>query len=184
MIAIDLTGKNALITGGTRGIGRAISLTLARAGACIGAIYRSDADMAARTLADLNQIAPGVEHFTLQADIADESQAAGAVNEAITRFGGQLDLLVLDAAVGAGGPLVHMKTEEWKRPFDVNVHGAFYVTRTAAPRFSTGSQSCFYLVRRGVTNQWRDCPRMARARPPYISWRASWRRNLARRASA
>ncbi len=131
---IDLGGKSVLITGGTRGIGRAISLTLARAGARIGAIYRSNAQAAARTLDDLNALPlSGGEHFALQADIADEMQAVQAVQEAISRFGGGLDVLVLDAAAGAGGSLVSMATQDWKRPFEVNVHGAFYVVRAAAP---------------------------------------------------
>ncbi len=136
---IDLAGKNALITGGTRGIGRAISLTLARAGARIGAIYRSDAETAARTLADLNTLpGRGDEHFTLQADIADERQATEAVRRATERFGGAMDILVLDAAAGAGGPLIGMTTEDWKRPFEVNVHGTFYVVRAAAPSLRRG----------------------------------------------
>jgi 3-oxoacyl-[acyl-carrier protein] reductase len=141
---IELNGKNALITGGTRGIGRAISLTLARSGTRIGAIYRSNAESAARTLTDLNALpsADG-EHFTLQADIADEAQATGAVQEALTRFGGALDILVLDAAAGAGGPLVGMTTADWKRPFEVNVHGAFYVVRAAAPALRQGGSVIF-----------------------------------------
>ncbi len=130
---IDLMGKNALVTGGTRGIGRAISLTLAQAGARIGAIYRSDEAQAARTLHDLNSLPNAPSHFTLQADIAEEVKATTAVQSAARLFGGSIDLLILDAAASAGGPLVDMKTDDWKRPFDVNVHGAFYVVRAAAP---------------------------------------------------
>src|SRR5579871_1230995 len=109
MISIDLNGKNALVTGGTRGIGRAISLTLARAGARIGAIYRGDTETAARTLADLSALPDSRGHFTLQADIADEAQATEAARQAMARFGGALDFLILDAAAGAGGPLTGMK---------------------------------------------------------------------------
>jgi 3-oxoacyl-[acyl-carrier protein] reductase len=143
MIQIDLTGKNGLITGGTRGIGHSISRTLAQAGAHIAAIYRSDAETAARTLADLQALPNGAEHFTLQADIADEEQAKEAVRQAEERFGGALDFLVLDAAAGAGGPLAGMKTEDWKRPFEVNVHGAFYMTRAAGPLLRPGGSIVF-----------------------------------------
>ncbi len=143
MIEIDLSGKNALITGGTRGIGRAISLTLARAGARVGAIYRSDAETAARTLDELNALPGCGEHFALRADIADEAQATEATLQAIQQFEGAIDILVLDAAVGAGGPLIGMKTEDWKRSFDVNVHGAFYVVRVAGNSLRRGGSVIF-----------------------------------------
>jgi 3-oxoacyl-[acyl-carrier protein] reductase len=143
LIEIDLSDKNVLITGGTRGIGRAISLTLARAGARIGAIYRGDAATAARTLEELNALPGCGEHFAVQADIADEVQATEATLEVIQRFEGAIDILVLDAAAGAGGPMIGMKTEEWKRPFDVNVHGAFYVVRTAANSLRPGASVIF-----------------------------------------
>ena len=138
---IDLTGKNALITGGTRGIGRAISLTLAEAGARVGAIYRSDEESAGRTLQDLRTIGDG--HFAVKADIAIEAEAAGAVRHAGREFQGALDMLILDAAAGAGGALAGMKTEDWKRPFDVNVHGAFYVVREAVPLLRQGASIVF-----------------------------------------
>jgi 3-oxoacyl-[acyl-carrier protein] reductase len=140
---IDLTGKQGLITGGTRGIGRAISLTLARTGAQIAAIYRSDTEAAERTLADLRQLPNGSAHFTVQADIADEAQATESVRYAAQQFGGGLDFLVLDAAAGAGGPLTAMKTEDWKRPFEVNVHGAFYLVRAALPLLRPGGSIVF-----------------------------------------
>ena len=142
-MVIDLTGKNALITGGTRGIGRATSLTLAGAGARIAAIHRSDTTTAARTLGELNAISGSADHFALQADIADETQATEAVRLAGERFGGALDCLILDAAAGAGGPMAGMKTEDWKRPFEVNVHGAFYVVRAAAPLLRRGGSIVF-----------------------------------------
>ena len=107
---IDLTGKNALITGGTRGIGRAISRTLARCGARVGAIYRNDVEAADRTLQELR--AHGDGHFALRADIAVEEEAIAAVQEAGKIFGGVVDFLILDAAAGAGGPLIGMKTED------------------------------------------------------------------------
>src|ERR1051326_2618512 len=140
---IDLTGKNALITGGTRGIGRAISLTLARSGARIAAIYRSNTEVAERTLEELNAMPGSADHFTLQADIAEEAQATEAVRQAGERLGGALDFLILDAAAGAGGAMAGMKTGDWKRPFEVNVHGAFYVVRAAAPMLRRGGSIVF-----------------------------------------
>lgn len=138
---IDLKGKHALITGGTRGIGRAISRTLADAGVCVGAIYRSDQAAADRTISDLASVGDG--HFALQADIAVESEATEAVRETGRRFGGAIDFLILDAAAGAGGPMIGMNTEDWMRPFEVNVHGAFYVVREAAPLLRSGGSIVF-----------------------------------------
>ncbi len=129
---IDLTGKNALVTGGTRGIGRIISRTLADSGARIAAIYRSDDEAAATTLSLLPSVGSG-KHITIKADISVEDEATRAVAQAGEALNGAIDILVLDAAVGAGGPLAGMTTADWKRPFDVNVHGAFYVVRAAAP---------------------------------------------------
>jgi 3-oxoacyl-[acyl-carrier protein] reductase len=138
---IDLHGKSALITGGTRGIGRAISRTLAESGARVGAIYRSDREAAADTMESLPVHADG--HFALQADISVEAEATAAVREAGARFGGALDFLILDAAAGASGPMAEMTTEDWKRPFDVNVHGAFYMVRAAAPLLRAGGSIVF-----------------------------------------
>ena len=143
MQSIDLAGKNVLITGGTRGIGRVISKTLAQAGARVGAIYRSDAETAARTLAELNALPKLLAHFTLQADITEEAAAIEAVRQAGERFEGEIDFLILDAAAGAGGPLSAMKTEDWKRPFEVNVHGAFYMVRAAIPLLKQGGGILF-----------------------------------------
>jgi 3-oxoacyl-[acyl-carrier protein] reductase len=140
---IDLTGKNALITGGTRGIGRAISRTLAQAGARIGAIYRQDAVAAERTLLELRALAPAADHFVWQADIADETQAAEALRATLQRFEGALDFLILDAAAGAYGPLADTSTEDWKRCFEVNVHGAYYLVREATPAFRRGGSIVF-----------------------------------------
>lgn len=141
---IDLSGNTVLITGGTRGIGRAISLTLAQSGARVAAVYRSNHEAAERTLADLKALpSSSGDHFVLQADIAIEEQAKGAVQEALSRFGGKLDILILDAAAGAGGPLSKMTTDDWMRPFEVNVHGAFYVVRAAASSLQQGGSVIF-----------------------------------------
>ncbi len=140
---IDLSGKTALVTGGTRGIGRAISLTLARAGASVACLYRSDGEAAARTLAELRALPGAQNHAIVQADIAREAEAQRGVAEAVRALGGTIDFLVLDAAAGAGGPLASMSTDDWLRPFEVNVHGAFYVVRAAAPMLGCGGSVVF-----------------------------------------
>ena len=139
---IDLTGKNIVITGGTRGIGRVISLTLARAGARIAAIYRSDEDTAQHTLSELNANS-SVGHFIVQADIATEEQVVEAFKTISEKLNGVINHLILDAAVGAGGPLTAMSAADWIRPFDVNVHGAFYMVRAASPLIPKGGSIVF-----------------------------------------
>ncbi len=143
---LDLTGRNALVTGGTRGIGRVISHTLAANGARVGAIYRSDSAQAETTLRELSALGDAgnpAEPFALQADISDEAQAINAAKTALERFGGALDFLILNAAMGAGGPLVGMTTADWRRPFDSNVHGAFYLVRALAPQIRPGGSLVF-----------------------------------------
>ena len=143
MRQIDLNGKNALITGGTRGIGRAISITLADAGACVAAIYRSDTETAEKTQAALGAPPDCPEHFLLKADIADETQVADAVRQAVERFGGALDILVLDAAQSSSGPLIDSTTEDWRKNFAVNTDGAFFMVRAAAPYIRPGGSIIF-----------------------------------------
>ena len=140
---INLDGKNALITGGTRGIGRVISLTLANAGARVAAIYRSDDAAAEDTLAALTTLENSNGHFLLKADIAREAQATDAVQQAVERFGGALDIVVLDAAQSSSGRLTDMTTEDWRRNFDVNVDGAFYIVRAAAKALRPGGSIVF-----------------------------------------
>lgn len=140
---IDLTDKHLLITGGTRGIGRVISLTAARAGARVAALYRHDQETAEQTLAELNALPGSRDHLALQADIAEETEAIQAVKQVGERFGGTLDFVVLDAAAGATGPLAGMTSETWRRAFDVNVHGAFYVLRASIPLLRQGGSIVF-----------------------------------------
>ena len=143
MKTIDLTGKNVLITGGTRGIGKAISRTLAEAGACIAAIYRSDSETAEKTLLELAALPDCQEHFLLKADIADEAQATDAIQQAVQRFGGSLDILVLDAAQSSSGPVIETTTADWRRNFGVNADGAFFMVRAAAPFLRPGGSIVF-----------------------------------------
>ncbi len=141
-ITIDLSGKHALVTGGTRGIGRAISRRLTQAGARVGMIYRSDSSTAYETVARLKETAP-LDHFAIQADIAEENQASGAVAEAIQRFGGTLDILVMNAASGSSGSIAETSIEDWTRSFGVNVHGHVYVARAAYTAMNRGGSIIF-----------------------------------------
>ena len=121
---LDLNGKNALVTGGTRGIGRVISLRLAQAGARVAMLYRSDlsaAESAAAALASVGDRA--AEPLIFQADLADEAQTRSSAALALAEFGGKLDILVLNAGLGSGGNLSDVSLADWRAPFETFLFG-------------------------------------------------------------
>lgn len=126
-----LSGRVALVTGGAVGIGRAIVLALARAGASVGIHYHSSAAAAEATMAEVRAL--NVPAILLQADLADEKQARAMVDRLVAQAG-RIDILVNNA----GSPLTMCKFEDcstdlWKKAFDLNIHAAFYVTQQAIP---------------------------------------------------
>ena len=127
----DLSGRVALVTGAGVGIGRAIALSLASAGAVVGVHYRSSRDEAEATAAEIE--AAGGRAVLLAGDLADETAATGVVDE-LVGSAGRLDVVVNNA----GDPLRRSKIEDcptdlWRQAFDINVTGAFFVTRRAIP---------------------------------------------------
>ena len=137
MISIDLTGKNALVTGGTRGIGQAISRRLAEAGANTLAVWRGDAETAERSLAERNAFGLGT-HGNIQADIGDENQIDALVSETKSRYSGGLDLLILNAGIGLSGKVTEIEPAAWRRMLDVNLGSAFLLTRGLVPMMRRG----------------------------------------------
>ncbi len=125
-----LAGKVALVTGGMSGIGRTICRRFAEAGA---AVLIADVTTTVReggvpTHEMLS--AEGHQVSFLKTDVSNESQAAAAVAEAVARFGA-LDVLVNDAAIGVGKPLLETSLEEWNRVFAVNLTGVFLMCRAS-----------------------------------------------------
>jgi 3-oxoacyl-[acyl-carrier protein] reductase len=119
----ELEGKVALVTGGSRGIGLAISEALAQAGARVAVVAR-DAERARRAARELS----GDGHGGFSCDVADADAAravAGQVEEAL----GPIDILVNNAGVTRDNLLVRMKEEEWDEVIAVNLKGAFNMTR-------------------------------------------------------
>jgi 3-oxoacyl-[acyl-carrier protein] reductase len=116
----SLEGKVALVTGASRGIGRAIALELARAGAEVVVGYRSGAEEAAA-------LAQEIGGRAVQADVRDPEQAAGLVEEA-----GDLDILVNNAGLTRDGLIMRMPDEDWKTVLDTNLGGTFYTCRAVA----------------------------------------------------
>jgi 3-oxoacyl-[acyl-carrier protein] reductase len=132
MITIDLNGKNALITGGTRGIGRAISRTLAEAGASTAAVYRHDAKTAEESLAERNAIELAT-HRNYHADIGSEAEIARLAAQVERDFDGRLDILVHNAAAQGHGAISDFAPDQWQRMLDVNLTAAYLLTRHFLP---------------------------------------------------
>jgi 3-oxoacyl-[acyl-carrier protein] reductase len=113
----SLEGRRALVTGGSRGIGRAIAAELARAGAEVVVGYRSGAEEAAAVAAEIGGRA-------VQADVSSPDDAARLVGEA-----GELDILVNNAGVTRDGLLARMGDEEWRDVIETNLSSVFYTCR-------------------------------------------------------
>ena len=116
----SLEGRRALVTGGSRGIGRAIALELARAGASVVVGYREGREEAEVVAAEAGGRA-------VQADVATPEEAARLVEEA-----GELDILVNNAGVTRDGLLARMPDEDWRIVLETNLSSVFYTCRAAA----------------------------------------------------
>lgn len=119
----DLDGKAALVTGGSRGIGRAICLELARHGARVAVNYQSNAALAQAVVAEI--AAAGGEAFGVPGDVAEGDDAAALVKATVDRFGA-LDILVNNAGITRTAMLHKMTPEQWQQVIDVHMNGSFY----------------------------------------------------------
>ncbi|MFF7450277.1 MULTISPECIES: SDR family oxidoreductase [unclassified Streptomyces] len=132
-----LNGKVALVTGGSRGIGAATVLRLAREGADVALTYVNDKEGAADVVRAVEAL--GRRAVALRADAADATEAAGAVERTVKALGG-LDVLVNNAAVGVVGPLEGLALAEVDRVLAVNVRGVFLASQAAAARLGPGGR--------------------------------------------
>ena len=120
---MSLQGKCALVTGGSRGIGRAVCLELARQGARVAVNYAGNAAAVEETVSAC--VALGAEAFALRADVADAAACETMVKEVLSRFG-RLDILVNNAGVTRDGLMPMMKEADWDAVLDTNLKGAFH----------------------------------------------------------
>ena len=133
---LNLTGKAALVTGGTKGIGRGIALTLARAGANVAVAYRQDGEAADALATELKEL--GGDHHVIQADVTQPSEVDNLVAECGTRLG-SLDVVVNNAGVISFVPAEHLPLAEWQRMIDNNLTAAFLVSQRALPLLGEGA---------------------------------------------
>jgi 3-oxoacyl-[acyl-carrier protein] reductase len=116
----SLAGKTALVTGGSRGIGRGIALELGRAGASVVVGYRSGRDEA-------EEVAAEIDGRAVQADVSDPESARSLVEAA-----GDIDILVNNAGITRDGLIARMTDEDWRDVLDTNLSSMFYTCRAAA----------------------------------------------------
>ena len=125
----SLEGKNALVTGGSRGIGRAISLRLAQMGAAVFVNFTSNEEAARGVLSEIE--AMGGNAFLCAFDVADKKAVKETIS-AIIREHGPIQVLVNNAGITRDGLLARMKEEDWDRVINVNLKGAFNCIQACA----------------------------------------------------
>lgn len=130
---LGLAGKRALVTGGSRGIGRSIVLGLARGGASVAACYNRESDDVARLRGELEQV--GGPGYLKQADVSDADSVHSFVSEAAERFGG-LDIVINNAGVVSHRMIEDLEPAEWHRVLDTNLTAVYLVSRAALPFMS------------------------------------------------
>lgn len=122
-----LSGKNALVTGSSRGIGRSIALELGRLGANVAVNYAGNEAKAQEVVEELEGL--GVKSFKVQANVADESDVKAMVKQTIDTFG-SLEILVNNAGITRDNLLMRMKVDEFDDVIETNLKGAFLCTKT------------------------------------------------------
>ena len=121
-----LTGKTAVVTGGSRGIGRAICIELAKQGANVVVNYSGSEDKAKQVVSEIEQL--GAKAIAVQANVADSAAVDSMMKQAIEVFG-TLDILVNNAGITRDNLLMRMKEQEWDEVVDTNLKGVFLCTK-------------------------------------------------------
>lgn len=125
----ELSGKRAIVSGASLGIGRGIAVELARAGATVAVNYRSNPDQADEVVAECESV--GGKAFKVQADLSVQSEAEAMMRSAIETLGG-LDIVVSNAAYSDRHLMLESDMAEFRKTIDVSMWGAFYVVRSGA----------------------------------------------------
>jgi 3-oxoacyl-[acyl-carrier protein] reductase len=123
---IDLSGRAALVTGGSRGIGRAVVLRLAGQGADVAFSYRGNEEAATSCVAEIE--AMGRKALAVQADVTDPAAAEALVGQALESLG-KVDILVNNAGITRDDLIMRMGVDTWREVLETNLFGAFYVIK-------------------------------------------------------
>lgn len=125
-----LDNKVAIVTGGSRGIGKSIALELARQGAKVVINYNSNADAANAVVKEIEAL--GSQAYASQADVSDSAQAKVLIEDAIRQFG-KVDILVNNAGITRDRSFLKLTEENWRKVIDVNLNSAFNTTSAVLP---------------------------------------------------
>lgn len=123
---MKLEGKVAIVTGASRGIGRAVALALAEAGANVVVNYAGSADKANEVVDKIRSV--GRESIAYQCNVADSDSVQGMINDTISQFG-RVDILVNNAGITKDNLLMRMKENEWDDVINTNLKGVFLCTK-------------------------------------------------------
>ncbi|MBD2436009.1 SDR family oxidoreductase [Nostoc sp. FACHB-110] len=132
-----LTGKVAIVTGASRGIGRAIALTLASKGASVVVNYAGNATKAQEVVAEIENL--GVQAISLQADVSNISDIQHLFQKTIAHFG-KVDILVNNAGTIVYKPITEITEADFDKIFAVNVKGTYFACQQAAQHLATGGR--------------------------------------------
>jgi 3-oxoacyl-[acyl-carrier protein] reductase len=141
-----LEGKNALVTGGNRGIGFAIAAEYGRHGADVALLSRSEERL--RDAAGRIREETGARAVAVCADVTDLDQVERAVRQAIEKLG-HVDILVNAAGVASLGAIDEMPPEEWRRMIEVNLVGVYHVTRALWPHMKERGDGRIVMISSG-----------------------------------
>lgn len=128
--SLGLAGKVAIVTGGSRGIGRAVVDLLSSLQAKVVVNYVRDEDAATATVALARE--QGAEAVAIRGDVSQLAEAERLVNETLERFG-RIDFLICNAGIWKGGPVETISEQLWDQTFDINLKGTWSVCRAVVP---------------------------------------------------
>lgn len=125
----DLTGKMALVTGASRGIGRGIAIALAKAGADVAVNYIGNLERANQTAQEILNL--GRKAIVVKTDVSKKAEVEAMVNEVVSQMG-KIDILVNNAGILSLAPFLSLPEEDWDRVIDTNLKGQFLVGQVVA----------------------------------------------------
>jgi 3-oxoacyl-[acyl-carrier protein] reductase len=170
-----LTGKVALVTGGSRGIGAAIAKSLAEDGADVAISYVANPDKAKAQVRELQE--KGVRAVAFQADQAKPEEVAALVRKVAEHFG-HLDILVNNAGVFITGPVGEVKAEDVARQFAVNVGGVNAAVREAAKLMAEGGRIISIGSMAAETSPWPGLSDYSATKAAVAAYTRGWARDL------
>ena len=124
-----LEGQTALVTGASRGIGKAIAICLAKEGAEVIVNYSSSLESASQVVSEINSF--GGKAYSLQSDISNEHSVNELIKTVLEK-NNKIDVLINNAGITKDGLLMRMKTDDWQQVLDLNLNGVFYCTRAVS----------------------------------------------------